>query len=70
MDVIMEDNNRYSLSTKNAFDNKQNSEQWNTQKTLQDIIDEERLQSKYLRENVFQETPIYEEEKEDEKGDV
>ena len=27
-------------------------------KTLQDIIEEERLQSKYLRENVFQETPI------------
>ena len=27
--------------------------------TLQDIIDEEKRQSKYLRENVFQETPMY-----------
>ena len=45
-----------------------NNENWqginqniSMQKTLQDIIDEENLQSKYLKENVFQETPMYEE---------
>ena len=38
---------------------------------LQDVIDEERRQSQYLRENVFQETPIYTvEEKVEEKKEI
>lgn len=38
---------------------------------LQDVIDEERRQSQYLRENVFQETPIYTvEEKVEEKKET
>ena len=39
--------------------------------TLQDVIDEERRQSQYLRENVFQEAPIYTvEEKVEEKKEI
>jgi hypothetical protein len=38
---------------------------------LQDIIDEEKRQSKYLRENVFQETPIHVEiEVEEDKKEI
>ena len=47
---IVEDN-RQSTKVENSF----------LEPTLQDIIEEENRQSKYLRENIFQEKPIQEE---------